>query len=350
MENLYPLKFKPVYQEKIWGGNRLRTYFQREIPSDSIGESWEVSTHRNGPSIVTNGPLAGRKFAKLIEEQPENMLGYQAEDFPLLFKFLDASRKLSVQVHPSDDYAQEVENEPGKTEMWYVLAAEPGAKLVYGLKKGTTQEKLARAIKENRLEEHLNEVEVEAGDIFFMPAGMVHAIEEGILLTEIQQNSDTTYRVYDWGRMGKNGKPRELHVQKALEVIDFSTPPAKNGSKPLTVAKDGYTCSYLAACQYFAVEKIKVRENITLPENNKFRVLNALKGQAIIKYNDNTIKFTRGESVFIPASHNRIEVEGRVEFLQTYTPPDKIELIQKLKNEGFTAEEIKNLAGITHWD
>lgn len=350
MTDLYPLKFEPVYKEKIWGGNRLRTHFQREIPSNNTGESWEVSTHQNGLSTIANGPLAGKKFASLIEERSQDMLGYKADDFPLLFKFLDASRKLSVQVHPDDDYAQQVENEPGKTEMWYILDAEPGAKLVYGLKKGTTRKKLARAVKQDNLETYLNEIEVKAGDIFFMPAGIVHAIEEGILLTEIQQNSDTTYRVYDWGRAGQNGKHRELHIEKALEAIDFSTPPVQKGSKPLTVARDGYTCSYLAACQHFAVEKIKVTENITLDNDNKFRVLNAMKGQAIIKYSDSTIKFTRGESVFIPASLDRIEIEGRVEFLQTYTPQEKEEFIQQLKSEGFTTKEIKDLAGISHWN
>ena len=189
---LYPLKFKPIYKEKIWGGNKLKTYFNRKLPTNKIGESWEVSTHKNGPSVVSNGPLTGQKLSSLLEKDSEKILGFKAKRFPLLFKFLDVNQKLSVQVHPDDEYARKIENEPGKTEMWYVLAAEPGAKLVYGLKKRTTKNDLRRAIKNNNLKKHINEVKVNSGDIFFIPSGTVHSIKEGLLLAEIQQNSDTT--------------------------------------------------------------------------------------------------------------------------------------------------------------
>ncbi len=177
----YPLKFKPVYKEKIWGGDNLNKYFNRDLPADNIGESWEITAHPNGVSIVANGRFSGEKLTDLIDNYYRQIIGNininSYRKFPLLIKFLDANKKLSVQVHPDNEYAQKIEGEPGKTEMWYVIDAKPQAKLVYGLKPGTTKKQMSAAIKNNNLRKYLNEVTVKPGDIFYIPAGTVHAIE-----------------------------------------------------------------------------------------------------------------------------------------------------------------------------
>ncbi|MEM7347125.1 MAG: type I phosphomannose isomerase catalytic subunit, partial [Chloroflexota bacterium] len=229
MNNIYPLLFTPVFRDYIWGGRNLETKFGRTIPPGLVAESWEISGHPSSPTTVENGPFAGKTLPDLLTLLQEELVGHRAKPmlargkFPLLIKLLDANQPLSVQVHPEDSYAQVHENgELGKTEMWYILHAEPDASLIFGLKPGVTPASFRQAIEAGTLETCLHYLPVKAGDAIFIPAGSVHAIMDGIILAEIQQNSDTTYRVYDWNRVGADGKPRQLHVDRALDVINFN--------------------------------------------------------------------------------------------------------------------------------
>ncbi|MFP4660606.1 MAG: type I phosphomannose isomerase catalytic subunit [Halanaerobiales bacterium] len=352
--DLYPLKFNPIYKEKIWGGDKLTKVFNRYLPNNKIGESWEVAAHPNGTSIIENGIYQGRTITELIDNNTQELLGKAKlnEDnrFPLLVKILDANAKLSVQVHPDDEYADKVENELGKTEMWYIIDAEPDAKLVYGLKPGTRKEDFSEAIEEGELEKYLNEISVEKGDIFYMPSGTIHAIEEGILLAEIQQNSDTTYRVYDWNRVGQNGKPRDLHVEKALDVINFGKDNIQAKSTPLTIDNTNYRRSFLAACPYFVTEKVDVKNIYELhPGGEKFFIVMNLSGQAGISSNERVYNLSPGDTYFIPADLRSVKIDGLTEMLVSYIPDSKRELEKELNKLNFTKSEINNLAGFNEW-
>ena len=220
----YPIKFKPVYKDYIWGG-RYFEKFDRELPKGILAESWELSSHKNGVSIVSNGDLEGKTLSEIIKADAKNILGTKfpinCDKMPLLIKFIDANDSLSVQVHPDDNYAAVYEGGLGKNEIWYIMDARPGAKLVEGLKAGVTKEIFAKAIKENRIKECLLEVEVKQGDVVNIPAGLVHAIGAGLVIAEIQQTSDITYRVFDYNRVNSKGVGRLLHLKKALDVINF---------------------------------------------------------------------------------------------------------------------------------
>lgn len=351
---LYPLKFNPIYKEKIWGGNKLHEVFYRDLPNNKIGESWEVAAHPNGTSIIKNGIYQGRKITNLIEKNPKKILGNielnKNKRFPLLIKILDANAKLSVQVHPDDKYAEKVEGEPGKTEMWYILDAEPGAKLIYGLKAGTSKKEFTAAVKNGKIEDYLNEITVEKGDIYYMPSGTIHAIEEGILLAEIQQNSDTTYRVYDWNRLGKDGSPRELHIEKALDVIDFDKEIIKAKSTPLTIQKNNYKRSFLAACPHFVTEKINVNGIYQLNTNGKrFYIIMNLNGQAGISSNNKIYNLSPGDTYFLPAALGNVSIDGHNEMLISYIPESKKEIKNTLLSSGFKDTDINNLAGLEGW-
>lgn len=261
---LYPMTFTPVLKDYVWGGRNLETRLGRRLPPEGvIAESWEIAAHEDGTSTVDNGPLAGQPLTAVHAALGLDLIGRrnawaQARGkFPLLIKLLDAATPLSVQVHPDDAYALAHEgNELGKTEMWVVLHAEPGAELILGVKAGATREAFRQAIAENRLEPFLHRVAVRAGDHVCVPAGTLHAIMGGLLIAEIQQNSNTTYRVYDWGRVGKDGKPRPLHVDKALDVINFAQvepqvrPPAVLHQEP------GLRRELLCRNRYFTTERV----------------------------------------------------------------------------------------------
>ncbi|GAB6098378.1 class I mannose-6-phosphate isomerase [Halanaerocella petrolearia] len=348
---MHPLKFKAVYQEKIWGGDTLSTEFNRNLPNDSIGESWEVAAHENGSSKIANGEFAGQELMDIIKEQGAKILGSKAQEedyekFPLLIKLLDANDKLSVQVHPDDEYATEYEDgELGKTEMWYVIDAKEDAKLVYGVKPEVTKEEFATAIEEGRLQDDLVEVNVETGDVLYIPTGTVHAIEEGILLAEIQQNSDTTYRVYDWNRIGKDGTPRELHIESALDVIDFgTTPPDK--VKGLEIEEEGNLRKILVACPYFITETIDITDSYQASaQGERFYVFMNLEGRARLVYEDGEVDLTAGETVLIPASLGEYEIRGDCKVIKSYIQ-DLTEFKTKLKEEGYSTTEIEQIAGL----
>ncbi len=296
----YPLKLKPVLKETIWGGIKLKQKFGKLCDFDRLAESWELTVREREMNVIENGPYTGMPLG--------DYLG--AEDFPLLVKLIDANDKLSIQVHPDDTYARR-EGELGKTEMWYVLEAEPDAKLVYGLKPDVPIASLAEAIHSERLEEKLHYVPVSPGDVFFIPAGLVHAIGSGILLAEIQQNSDVTYRVYDYGRKGLDGKPRELHVKKALDVI-------RNYSQAeidaIRFSRQAQRPGLLAACDYFTVEKLDVMGNLELDASDGFRHLLCLSGEGSLS--DEPVR--AGDSYLLPAGRSyRIQPKGPMCLLLT---------------------------------
>jgi mannose-6-phosphate isomerase len=265
--NLYPLTFTPALKDYIWGGRNLEELYGRQLPpTGPIAESWEISGHPNGPAVVDAGPLAGKPLPEVLEALGMDLVGSRAgwalerDKFPLLVKLLDAQKRLSVQVHPDDDYALANEDgELGKTEMWYILHAQPGAQLILGLRPGVTPQAFRQAITDNELDKWLYHLPVKAGDAVFVPAGTVHAILEGIMAAEIQQNSDTTYRIYDWGRVGADGNPRPLHVDKALEVINFQQIEPGVYQPDSITSEAGITRQEITRSDYFVVEKVALR-------------------------------------------------------------------------------------------
>jgi len=261
---LYPLLFRPVLKDYLWGGRNLAAKLGRALPAEGvIAESWEIAAHEDGASLVENGPYAGQTLIQVHAELGLDLIGTnnawaQARGkFPLLVKLLDAHSPLSVQVHPDDAFALAHEgNELGKTEMWVVLYAEPGAELIVGVTAGTTPDAFRRAIEENRLEPYLHRLRVQAGDHVCVPAGTLHAIMGGLLIAEIQQNSNTTYRVYDWGRVGADGKARPLHVDKALHVIDFDRVEPQIVPPTLLAEEPGLRRELLCRTRYFTTERV----------------------------------------------------------------------------------------------
>ena len=260
---LYPLTFTPALRDYVWGGRNLEKLYGRRLPPGPTAESWEISGHPIAPTQVDSGPLAGQLLPEMLATLGTDLVGTRAGwalergKFPLLIKLLDAEERLSVQVHPPDDYALAYENgELGKTEMWYILHARPGAQLILGLRSGITPEIFRQAIADNTLPGCLHHLPVKAGDAVFVPTGTVHAILEGIVAAEVQQNSDMTYRVYDWGRVGADGKPRPLHLDKSLEVINFQYVEPGPNQPVLVAAEAGVTRYEISRCQYFVVEKV----------------------------------------------------------------------------------------------
>lgn len=343
----YPLKFKPVYKDYIWGGRNLET-FGKELPEGIVAESWEISCHPNGISVIANGEFAGTPLTDYIAKFGRQAVGTALPEkdlikFPLLVKLIDANQKLSVQVHPDDAYAQIHEHgELGKNEMWHILAAQPGAKLVYDVVPGVTRESFAAAVREQRIENCLKSIEVAAGDTVNIPAGLVHAIGEGIVLAEIQQNSDTTYRVYDYERVDKNGNKRPLHIEKALEVIDFNAAGRSDKIAGLTIALGPDAVKrHLVANRYFSVELYTIHGEVA--ENaagSKFFLYIITEGAGEIRCGNRITPLQRGESVLIPASLGEYTLQGGFKALKAYVPDLEREVIGPLRRAGYGETEI----------
>jgi len=349
---LYPLTFKPVYIEKIWGGNKLKESFSRDIKSTNIGESWELSVHPNGKSKIANGKLAGEDFLDLIENHPEKIIGEKYNnDFPLLVKFLDVSKKLSVQVHPDDQYTKNLAGESGKTEMWYIVAANDDAEIVYGLKNNTTREEIKESIKKGSLETHLNSVSVNKGDVIYIPSGTIHCIKGGVLIAEIQQSSDLTYRVYDWNRTNSDGESRELHIDKALDVINYEQSLDNIKLAPLVYDDEDYKRYFYAASPYFSLEKIDLSGSykINPAEKDRFNIIIVLAGEGELNYNGQSYNLFPGKTYFLPISLDEVQVNGDLEFLNTYIANSKDEVYDELESLNFSKEEIESLAGFNEW-
>ncbi len=315
------LKLEPAFKDYLWGGNRLETDFGMHSGLSKTAEAWVLSCHKDGNSTVANGIYRGKTLLEAIKAEGKAVLGTKAEgteDFPILIKFIDAKQNLSVQVHPDDAYAKAYENSLGKTECWYILDCDPDAELIYGLKKEVSQEELTEAIENDTLLEIANSVKVHQGDMFFIPAGTLHAIGKGILVAEIQQSSNVTYRVYDYGRLGADGKPRQLHKQQAADVI--LRKPSKETGKPMGKAEafDGYQKQLLTECPLFKVERVKVDTAYTGKANaDSFVSVLIVSGEGHIENGGETLSFKKGDSFFLSADSGAFKVTGNVEFLET---------------------------------
>ena len=304
---MYPLKFQPIYKQMLWGGNKFLSLYDRTIPGDDTGESWDLSCHRSGMSVVSNGAFAGKTLEGLLAEYPLEIYGSgaQPKQVPLLVKLIDANDNLSVQVHPNDDNADRAKGENGKTEAWYILAAEPGAKLIFGLIDGTTKEQFATLVASGSVEQVLRQVPVKTGDIISVPAGIVHALTSGVVVAEVQQNSDTTYRIYDYNRVGADGKGRELHVEAALRVIDFGEQPAVDFSKRAILTP------------FFSMGEIVVNGKYYDDTNGSYLIYIVLDGSGDISWNEGeTENIRRGETILIPAAVGKVELRGDMKILR----------------------------------
>ncbi len=324
MNRLYPLKFKPIIKDKIWGGTRLKTVLNKKTKTDKAGESWEISGYPGSVSQVKNGFLAGNSLEELIEVYMGDLVGDSVFEkfgtlFPLLIKFIDANDILSIQVHPDDKLAMDQFGSFGKTEMWYIIQAEPESEIIVGFKASVTKEAYTSHLNNKTLLSILNKEKTEAGDVFFIPPGRVHAIDKGILLAEIQQTSDATLRIYDFDRVDDKGKPRELHTEKALEAIDFKVYPQY---------KTAYTKvpdqpNMLATCQYFTTNYY----NLTKPvereyhEIDSFVIYMCIKGKITINYNTNDKEqLNTGDTILLPAEIKKVKLmpEGETKLLEIY--------------------------------
>lgn len=297
-------KMSPAFKDYLWGGTKLRDKYGFECDLDPIAEAWVLSCHKDGNSIAADGEYKGKTLAEIIEIEGARILGARAqrfEQFPLLIKLIDAKGNLSIQVHPTDEYALKHENEYGKTEMWYVVDCEEGSFLYYGFNREITAEEYKIRIENNTILEVLNKVEVKIGDCFFIEAGTVHAIGAGLLIAEIQQNSNSTYRVYDFGRVGADGKPRELHIEKAMAVSSL-----KPATAPV-LHEDGSADTLLGTCDYFTVKKHRFESGIEIEvDDSSFCSLLCVDGSVSV---ENTA-LKAGESVFIPAGFGSVTVLG----------------------------------------
>ena len=309
---MYPIKFENIYFEKIWGGRGLES-FRSELPEGMIGESWDIACHPNGTSVVSNGKFKGESFEKIIEKYGEELLGTKInkEYFPLLVKLIDSREKLSVQVHPGDEYARIHENQYGKTEAWYVVDAKPDAYLIVGTR-DCDKATFEKAIEEGNVEKYLNKIKVKKGDCFLINSGLVHAICEGVIIAEIQQNSDVTYRVYDYGR------PREIHVEKSLDVIDFNLQ-CENLSNNKAEIYEGYKKTYLCENEYFHIEKLDIDKSFKdISNEERFYIYTVVDGEGKITSENADINITKGDSIFIPAYMGRYEIQGNIVVLKSY--------------------------------
>ncbi len=324
MKELYPLKFTPIYKEKIWGGNKLKTTFNRDYsPLANAGESWEISGVQSDTTIVSNGFLAGNDLNELIEIYMGELVGDGVferfgEEFPLLIKFIDAMDNLSIQVHPDDKLSKKRHNAFGKTEMWYVMQADKGAELISGFGTKVDKSKYLTSLNEGKIETILNSEVVKPGDVYFIPAGRVHAIGKGIMLAEIQQTSDVTYRIYDYNRKGDDGKTRELHTDLAVDAIDYSH-------------KEDYKSKYsevpnqsseIVDCEYFTTNVIKLDSpiNIDYFQKDSFIIYIGIEGTTLIETKTGTETLNTGETILIPASINEVKItpNGESKILEVY--------------------------------
>ena len=306
---MYPLKFKPILKTIVWGGEKIAPYKEIETDQKHIGESWELSGVHGNESVVAEGPLAGRSITDLVKQYKGELIGSHVyentgDEFPLLIKFIDALTDLSIQVHPNDELAAKRHNSKGKTEMWYVVDAEPGAHLLAGLTEHITPEEYAAKVADGTITDVLARHEVHPGDVFFLPAGRIHAICGGCFIAEIQQTSDITYRIYDYGRLGLDGKPREVHTELAKDAIDYKV-------------YDNYRTEYtpvqneeveVVSCQYFTTSIY----DLTLPyakdlsELDSFLVVMCLSGRGTLEVDGEEITVHQGETVLVPASADDI--------------------------------------------
>lgn len=321
VEKLYILKFEKLLVEKIWGGRALNNKLNIKLKDDkNYGESWEVAANRNGNSKIINGIFAGRSLKDIIEVYKEKLVGKEVynkfgTEFPIMAKYLDINDKLSVQVHPEDEYALRVEGEFGKTEAWYIIDADDKAKIILGVKDGTTKDEFIKKSKQGDFS-LLEEVSVKKGELIFIKPGTVHATLEGsVLIYEIQQNSDTTYRIYDFDRI-ENGKKRELHLDKAYEVIDFKSKifPKSNFE---TYKKDNAKIEKIVSCEYFTTEKLNINGYYNDEYYENFRIYSCVEGEFEVEGVNDKLRFIAGESILVPAEQ-AVEFRGKGQIFKSF--------------------------------
>ena len=305
-------RLEPAYKNYIWGGTRLNKEYNKTSPYDITAESWELSCHDDGLCIISDGCFEGRTLKEVVAENPDVLgkNGKAFDFFPILIKLIDAADKLSVQVHPDDEYALANENSYGKTEMWYVVDAEENASLVYGLKKDVTKEEFLDRAKNGGLMDILNFVPVKKGDVFFIRSGMIHAIGKGILIAEIQQNSNLTYRVYDYDRRDKEGNLRPLHTEKAATVADLSM--VTDGGFA-DIKQISANVRRLSECKYFTVDEIKINEKYEIKNDDSFVCLTVVSGEGTVS----DLEVRAGSSVFIPCGETAV-INGKMTVLASY--------------------------------
>lgn len=368
-----PFLLSPAAKDYIWGGTRLREEYNKHIDVTPLAETWECSTHPDGPSRVASGAFAGEKLVDVLRAHPEFIGTHPKTDgeggLPVLIKFIDAARDLSVQVHPSDEYARTHEHgQLGKTEMWYVLEAAPGASLVYGFRQDLTRPMLAASLEDDTVEQYLQKVEIHRGDVFLIESGTVHAIGAGAMIVEIQESSNLTYRMYDYHRLGKDGKPRELHIAKALDVVDLRQKPLPEQLQRACEEHDGYSVELLEQCKYFRTERLRLdtlrdekqpasassdaatrKMPVDAAETNvdntsaeqsqdassrwttgakaveavrfstgpeSFEVLLCVDGSGTLRGEDVELSFRKGDCIFVPADSIGLEISGQSELLK----------------------------------
>lgn len=314
-------KFEPLLKQTLWGGDKIIPFKHLNTQMERVGESWEISGVKDNETIVANGPDKGKSLNQLVSEQKAKLVGeenYQrfGDEFPLLVKFIDASQDLSIQVHPNDETAHRLGKPHGKTEMWYTLESAPGAHLYNGLKKMITAEEYEQMVANNTIVDALARYEIKEGDVFYIPAGRIHAIGSGCFVTEIQETSDVTFRIYDYKRKDKDGNYRELHIKEAAQCIDFTVlPNYRAGYEP--ILNEGVQ---LVESPYFTTAVYDLTEPMTLDysELDSFVILIAVKGEGAITCNGEQMTFKMGDTILLPATTNEVKVEGVVRFLETY--------------------------------
>lgn len=322
-----PFFLKPAGKDYLWGGSRLNDDFSKGIDLSPLAETWECSTHPDGISIVSSGEYTGMGVSDVLDIHPEYMGLHPRrmvkEGLPVLVKLIDANKDLSVQVHPSDDYAMKHENgQMGKTEMWYVIDADRGAQLVYGFREQVTKEEIRQSIADGSIIRYLNHIPVHRGDVFFITPGTVHAIGAGILLAEIQESSNLTYRLYDYDRVDRSGKRRELHIDKALDVVNMMPSTAPRQPIRKLSYRLGYASEIIGRCKYFEVERVminteRVRSMADIQtDDDSFNALLCIDGCADLFGEDTLINIFKGDCVFIPADSIPMKLHGRAEFLK----------------------------------
>lgn len=314
-----PIFLEPEFKDYLWGGQKLKSIFHKKVKNEECtAESWEISTNENGISTIRNGVYQGKSLTELFcdTQVRKEIFGTKCVDlekFPLLIKLIDANQSLSVQVHPNNEYAMKHENSLGKTEMWYILDCEPGAQIICGVKPGVTREMLEKVMNSEKISEYLNYVDVKKGDCIYIPSGTIHALLGKTLVAEVQQNSNVTYRVYDWGRVGKDGKPRELHIEKALDVIDFEcSPQIKNIGKELSKVE-------VVKSEFFTTNKINVKDKFEESfAAESFLAFNVIEGMGTLKVLEQTYEVQKGDSFIVPACAGQYELAGEMELLESY--------------------------------
>lgn len=316
---LYPLQFEPILKERIWGGTKLKTFLNKPITSDITGESWEISTVGNDVSAVANGAFKGKSLNQLINEFPEAILGTKVyaqfgKQFPLLFKYLDAREDLSIQVHPNDELAKKRHNSFGKTEMWYVMQADIDAELIVGFKEKSSPEEYIQNLNNKTLLNILDTKKVQQGDVFLLNTGTIHAIGAGIVIAEIQQTSDITYRVYDFDRVDANGNQRELHVDLALEALNY-----ENIETQRFYSKTENTANEIVDCKYFTTNYIPLQDVMEIHKNqDSFTVYMCVDGSFQLTVDGKNYSYQKGDTVLMPAILSDFQLSGKASILEIY--------------------------------